>query len=549
MKLTYVNINNTPIDVLLPADEIKPYEVKILSQGTLVNKLASNNDLIEFDGFITKQFKNELYNQIHVIKLNYDVGYVSEYTQDNIEVWNSYYVSKQITDFSTSSSDITITNPNSLPINLVTNSSENFTLNIEKVGEVVINETFNFTVSSQEIQGTINGIRANLFDFNHSWVNDFQEKYFYYTGINKSVGLIEQRIPLIDLCNYSCQYSYRLKDQDKQKLDAILYNNVNSLIALPLYQHVRRVILASNDIIESDLKNTVYQKNMQVLIKDNNKKEIVTIKEIDLINNRLTLTKNLINLYNNAIIVPVILSRTIEVNTENILPHFTDYTITFEKEIDELDMLEINNNNVVLNKVNSINYLEKEPNFNDLKVNKEYTYNNTVLSNEYGIKAFYEYNKTAEIGISYDYIIFNKDKLSEIKKVFKDNLGAYGDLYLNNFNSDIKIVENINATDTIIIIENINASVFYKNNYLKYIVINYGGTKKILEFNNIYKIDENKEGIVLTENAGFNLNKNSINYCNFLFRGRFGNDDLDISYKNNEITEAKINFIKNVGVE
>lgn len=548
MKYSYININNTPIDVLLPADEILLYEFKNVGAGTLVNNLQADFLPIEFDGYISEQFKSQLYNQVHLLKNNYDLGYVSEYTEENIEVWNAHYSNKAIESVEKSSSDFEITNSNTLPIVLTPNTSEIFKLEIQKDGEVIIDESFTFTVSSQEIIGRMNGIRANLFDFNHSWVADFQEKFYFYTSILTSINLEEQRMPLIDLCNYSCQYSYRLKREEKQKLDAVLYNNINSLIALPLYNYIKSVNTYVNNEINVDLKNSVYQENMQILIKDKNKKEILTIQEIDLINNKIILTKNILNTYQNPYIVPVILSRTIDVSSENLLPDLTEYSITFEKNIDDIDMLKINNDDVVINKVNEINYLENLPNF-DMNFQRDYNYNNVVLTNEYGIKAYYEYNKNAEISFSYNHLMFNKNNLSLIKKIFNENMGQWGDLYINNFNNDIKIIENINISDTIIVIENINASVFYKNKNLKYIVVNYMNTKKIFEFNNIYKIDNQKEAVVLTENAGLNINKDYINYTNFLYRGRFGTDDLNINYKNNNITSAQINFVKNVGVE
>lgn len=548
MKYSYININNTPIDVLLPADEILLYEFKNVGTGTLVNNLQADFLPIEFDGYISEQFKSQLYNQVHLLKNNYDLGYVSEYTEEDIEVWNAHYSNKVIESIEKSSSDFEITNSNTLPIVLTPNTSEIFKLEIQKDGEVIIDESFTFTVSSQEIIGKMNGIRANLFDFNHSWVADFQEKFYFYTSILTSINLEEQRMPLIDLCNYSCQYSYRLKREEKQKLDAVLYNNINSLIALPLYNYIKSVNTYVNNEINVDLKNSVYQENMQILIKDRNKKEILTIQEIDLINNKIILTKNILNTYQNPYIVPVILSRTINVSSENLLPDLTEYSITFEKNIDDIDMLKINNDDVVINKVNEINYLENLPNF-DMNFQRDYNYNNVVLTNEYGIKAYYEYNKNAEISFSYNHLMFNKNHLSLIKKIFNENMGQWGDLYINNFNNDIKIIENINISDTMIEIENINASVFYKNKNLKYIVVNYMNTKKIFEFNNIYKVDNKRERIVLTGTAGININKDYINYTNFLYRGRFGTDDLNINYKNNNITSAQINFVKNVGVE
>ena len=72
---------------------------------------------------------------------------------------------------------------------------------------------------------------------------------------------------------------------------------------------------------------------------------------------------------------------------------------------------------------------------------------------------------------------------------------------------------------------------------------------KIVEFLDIYKINENIEQIVLKENFGMNLNKNSINYSGFILTGRLNNDLLSLNYRTDGIVDTTINFIKNVDIE
>lgn len=543
----YVNINNEPIELIQPADAILLYEIKNQGAGTLTPKVIKNFNVVNFSGFKTLHYNDQLYNNIHIIKNNYDLGYVSEYTEENIEVWNSYYTYKSLESVIKSSDDFDLYTDETLPFTIRDNYSLNYTLKIPKDGETIINENIIFNIDSRNINVEISGIRASLFDYYHSYINDFKEKYSFYTSIMSSINLNEQRMPLIEDCNYSCEYTYRLKDENKQKMDAILYNNINSLIALPLYNNIRKVEGINNKTINLDLKNSVFQKNMQILIKDVNNKEIATIESIDLLNNNIIIKKNLINNYFNPNIIPVILTRTSSVSSQNSTPFLTDYSITFEKEIDEVNMLNVNNE-IEIETIEDVNYIINLPNYN-ININKDYNFNNTILTNEYGIKAFYEYNKTSEISFSYEHLFFDKNKLSKLKKIFNNNKGSYGDLYINNYSNDLKINDNIYNNDIIIKIKNIGASLFYKNKDIKYILINTNNGNKILEFIDIIKLNNDEEGIVLKSPITELIKKENIFYTNFILKGRFETDDLILSYKNNNIISANINFKKIIGVE
>lgn len=554
MRFQYINIDNNPISIIFPADEILGYEMSKQKLGSVSYNLQrpTNNYTIK-DGIINNQFKSELYNHIHVIDKNINLGFISQDTKTYIEVWNSYYVNKTINNYQVNDNDeINLFIDQSLPIIQRPNSSVVFTLDAYSIGGFKVDSGFSFSYNDQVVTGTVEGLRALLFDFDHNWITDYVEEYEFYTSIIKSVGNYEQRFTYSDDCLYSCKYFYSLKNEDKQKLDAILYNNVNKLISLPLYVYT---ILSTEKINVNDkvlkvnnLDHGIFQNGLTLLLKNGNDKETVDIKEIDFLNKEITLNKPIKKSFNkNSLIIPLIISKTLEVNKENINTHFSNYEITFKKEDDDIDML-ITNQPDAFDKLNDINILELKPN-NNLDLNYTYNSNIVTLTNSFGIEKVFTYNDINEINFNFNYMTNKKEDVSYIKNLFKNQKGMYNDLYIKNFSDDIIILDNILISDIIINIKNINASSFIKDKKIKYININYLNTNKIVEIIDIYKIDEEREAIVLKENLGININKGSINYASFIFAGRLNSDLLTLNYKTDGIVDFNLSLIKNVDIE
>jgi len=553
MKLNYVNINNTAIEIILPADEIKLYEIKQLNAGTLVNKLALNNDLIEFNGFISNQFKSELYNHIHLIEKNNDVGFISQDKEIDIEVWNSYYTTKTISDYTVSNnSEIELYTPKSLPINILSNKSEIFNLKIYASGNSTIDASFTFEFLDQDVTGTVTGLRALLFDFDHNWINSFTENYEFYTAIIKSVANHEQRFTYGEDNVYTCKYFYSLKNEEKQKLDLILYNNVNKLISLPLYVYtiksVNDVNIGDDTFVVNTLENTIFQENLQLYVKFKNTIEIVDIESVNLLTKEIKIKKPLKNGFQaGAFLIPVISCKTVNVNKENINTNYSNYEITFKKELDSVDLLKTNKTSDI-RKLNNINILDILPNEN-LNINYQYNSNIITLTNDFGFEEKINYNDLNEIAFNFNHVMTKKDQISYIKNIFNEQKGMYKDLHYINFSDDIIILENILESDTIINIKNINAVSFIKDKKIKYLNIKYGTNNKIVEFLDIYRLNDDIEQIVLKENFGINLNKNAINYSGFVLTGRLNSDILSLNYRTDGIVDTTINFIKNIDIE
>lgn len=553
MKLNYININNDPISIILPADEILLYEISKVKKGTVSYNLEILNPSIDFDGIKVSQYKEELYNNIHLINKDNDVGFIAQDTEIDLEVWNSYYTTKTISDYTVSNNnEIELYTPKSLPINILSNQSEVFTLKIFSDGNSSIDASFNFEFLDQNVSGSVSGLRALLFDFDHNWISSFTENYSFYTAIIKSVANYEQRFTYGEDNVYTCKYFYSLKNEEKQKLDLILYNNVNKLISLPLYVYTLKTteseFVGSTKFKVSSLENTIFQNNLQLYVKYKDIIEIVDIESVNLLTNEINLKKPLKNGFlTGSYLIPVITCTTVDVSKNNINTNYANYEITFKKELDGIDIL-TTNKEYNFQKLNDINILTVNPNEN-LDINYEYNSNIITLSNDFGFEEKITYNDLNEISFSFNYVMNKKDQISYMKNLFNDQKGMYKDLHYINFSDDIIILDNIFESDTIIKIKNINAVNFIKDKKIRYINIKYGNNNKIVEFININRVDNNVEEIVLSENFGINLLKNNINYSGFILTGRLNNDLLSLNYRTDGIVDTTINFIKNIDIE
>lgn len=510
-----------------------------------------------FTGNTTPGGLAELSNKINIISKNNDIGFIAQDFETTIEVWNTYSESVYINDIIISDPSIEVLN-NGLPITfpylVPASASRVFTLFVSGQGKFQINDSIEFITSKVNAFAYVTGFRSFVIDFPHNWIEEFTEKYTFGTDINKSITLAEQRSCNTDLCKYQCEFNYLLKEEQKQVLQGIFYNNVDVVYSIPLHIYstmlVSDVAAGSLQLTINDVKHNIFQKDMLVMIKDpvNRKYEIVTIESVDVVNNKLILKDVTINPQSMYFrVIPLIQVRTFgDIEEVRLTSHISQFSVLFQKEQDNIDML-VTNYNSLISKVDDINYLEVVPNLT-AEVDVSYNNNDVAISNDFGKIEHFKYNEVSEVSLSYTHVMHRKEDFSYMKNIFSLQLGMYNDLYSDSFSQDVKIIENILNTDTIIKIKNINASNMFRNKNIKYINIKVGTSKKIVEFIDIYKVDANIEAIVLKEAIGMNINKDWINYTNFMFLGRFNSDDLLLNYTTDGIAQAEINFLKNTDV-
>lgn len=506
-----------------------------------------------------KSSLDDVYGQIHIIKRNIDIGFISQNYETTVEVWNATSSSKSLTSTTIDQEGLNLYyNNTTIPFPLLIPANGSSVLNLEVLerGDFEINTTYTLNFATGEKpSGNVKGKRAFLFDFDHSWIGQFIESYSYVTEVNKSISSHEQRFSFSDLPRYACSYMYKLNKEDKQRFTAIIYNNVNVVYTLPLYLYALRAKLNSSAGTDTlsvyNLKDTVFQPGMMLMLKNKLESilEVVTVDSINVVDNTIKLQKPLINtIYENTQIVPMISARILEnpVETRS-TTHISDFSLTFRKEDDDINMLHVNNDDIVINKIDNINYLEVLPN-RDLTVNVEYNPNDVTLTNNNSIVEHFKYQTHSEVKMSFEYVMYQRPQFSYLKKVFEQQNGRYQDLYLTNFNNDVKITKNILSTDVNITIKNINASNMYVNKGIKYLNIRVGTAYKRVKILNIFKVNEEEEAITISEPFGVNLDHTYINYSAFLYLGRLDSDDLIIRYTTDLVADTTINFLKNVDI-
>ncbi len=552
-KLQYINIDNTAIDIIFPADFINLVQPSLSKSGTLTINNESIFNNVEFDAVLKYKYSDDLYNQVHIINKAYNFGYVSDNVSEKVEIWNAYFTdNKTITNITLNNLDnISLkdefNNNYLLPIVISPLKSSIFNINVNKNGAVNINGNINFTVSGLNLKTDISLIRAILFNFDINYLNNITEYYNFYTEILKSKNSSEQRIGYLTNARVSYEYFYTLDKKARRDLDKILYSGFNSYIALPVHSQKRLIENINNNIITVDITNTMIQPEQNILISDLNNNEVLTVDYI-IDNNNIALKSNVTKTYQNPILTPIVNTRLdIENTATKITNDVSNYLLKFNKEVDDLNVLETNNNEN-FNTLNSIKLLDIEPNRSE-DITYTYYRNMNILDNNTSRREYISYNNISELSFNYGYLGKNENEISKIKNLFKDNKGMLEDIYCYSFNNNFNIIENINISDTILVIENDNMTTYYKDNAIKYAVIHYNGIQKIIEILNIYEIDEEKEAIVISENFGVNLNVINIDSCQFVYRGRLGSDELVLNYYNNSVADTNLIFVKTSDVE
>jgi len=552
-KLQYVNIDNIAIDIIFPADFINLVEPSLSKTALLTINNESSFDNVEFDAVLKYKYSDDLYNQVHIINKAYNFGYVSDNKSESLEIWNAFFNNnKTITNITLNNLNNVLlkdqfNNDYTLPIVIEPLKSELFNINVNKNGDVTVNGNINFTVAGLSLITNVSLIRAILFDFDVNYLNNITEYYDFYTEVLKSRNSTEQRISYLTNARSSYEYFYTLDKKAKRDMDKILYSGFSSFIALPIYTQTTDIININDNILTLDISNTMLQENQNIIIKDQINKEILTVDYI-LDSNTVVLKSPVINTYNYPKLIPIVNSRLdLENTATRITNNVSNYSIRFNKEVDDIDPLKTNNI-TDFNKIDNIRVLDIEPNrAEDIVYN--YYRNMNILDNGTSRREFILNNNVSELSFNYKYFGKDKNEISMIKNLFRENKGMFEDLYSYSYNNNFEIIENINISATILKVENDNLTTYYKDNKIKYAVIKYFGINKIVEILDIYEINSEQEAIVISESFGVDLDVINIDSCQFVYRGRLGADQLVLSYYNNSVADTDLVFVKSSDIE
>lgn len=522
----------------------------------LIKQITNNRLTVDFNttddlgsDIIVKDNPNYydiIYNNIHVIKNRFDVGYITSDIKYPFEIWNTYTVNKNILDINYSNvSGATIYNYDGSTVSagqlILANSSDMFNLSLTMDGESQVNGNIELNISGIIVPIYVNLIRSSIFDYNVNVATNITENYSFVTEVNESVKSNEVRTSWVYNARYDFTYFYTLFGRDKRMIEKNLYSAATQVLSVPIY-HQGREAVVNDDVITFDLINTVFQLGMNIFIKDNNKSDSAQIIEIIDMNN-IRVNKTLANDFDYPIIYPLVNSRIgTQNNSQNVTGTVGTYTITFEKEIDDLDML-VTNNSTAIKIFNGIPLLDYQTNTlqpHDTNYFRNVSkYDNGISKRDYKVN-----NKIAKVETAFDYILQDGEAISDIKNFFNEVQGMYKEFYFFSNKHEFIVVENIQASDTILTISNESLTAYYKNKFIKYAVIFYNDTYKIITLNDIYSVNEEKEALVISTPFGINLDKDNIISCQFVFRSRMSTDVLALSFDTPDVASTRISSLK-----
>lgn len=502
---------------------------------------------------IVYDYKYILYNQIHAIKNNYNFGNISNETTLNLELWNAFeYTDVSIDNVTYENlSGVELLNrdltPLDIPVDIKHIESALLAIRVSLDGDSSNDGSIIINVGGIDVVIGVSLSRSFLFDFDINTINNIKEYYVFNTRIIPSLNNTEQRFARIDIPRVRLEYFYTLSDKQKRSLDAILYAN-NTNFSIPLYTQTRVVQSIVTDIVTVDVTNTCIQPGIDVLIKDIYTKEVIKVLEvIDM--NHIRLVAPLGNIYVNPILIPCISGKLPGSNTKlQKTKNLAEYTLTFDKNIDDVNTLVTNNNTAQLNKYKDLFILEDQNTGDDVN----YTYEKDILlkDNGYSKTDTTIYNNVATIDFNYSNYAVGKDDISTIKNFFNYQKGMFQDLYSRSFTNNVKVVENIAAGDIIITVENNNLAMFYEKNKIKQIYFKYNDNKEIiLDIVNISKVDDEKENILLSNGFGEAIPLGGMISADFVWKGRLNDDVLTIDYNSFKVARYDLTFHKSNDVE
>lgn len=186
-----------------------------------INMLQREFGSIERDG----PQRNFLYDKIYVDPAYVNLASLTVETTVPIKVWNAFLHGSQVQTLTSvgSTEGVTVSPPSSLPIDMPPLEEQSYDFIFAVDGPSNIDLVFNLTVDGDANYITFVGFRSRAWGFPHNWADDVQEVLSWLTDFKKTRTGGSQRAALKAIPNVRVSYSFMLTNEERQKLETLLY--------------------------------------------------------------------------------------------------------------------------------------------------------------------------------------------------------------------------------------------------------------------------------------------------------------------------------------
>jgi hypothetical protein len=253
-----------------PLDYVYPFHVSAPSgevMRTTVANLAISALTRTINTYIVPSFIQDFYFRIHISQYSIDTGNLIEAQQYAVEVWNAWYVAKELLEIvplDLPHVDVDFDEPLPYTIRRLRYNTATITVNLTTQAQFL--GLINFVFSDEIVFLTVTGIRAILWPF--CPLKEFTESREWYTDVI-TTRKTEERFSHRDYPRISVNYNFRFLNEYEYSLANRIANTIAGLpVVIPLWTELRygKNITAGDTAVSFDTSNLeIHPSDMVVL--------------------------------------------------------------------------------------------------------------------------------------------------------------------------------------------------------------------------------------------------------------------------------------------
>lgn len=509
-------------------------------QETIITNVQQNMNSVvseDFDAIIPFVYMTDnIYGQVILNPVSMNFGQVTGDVADIAVLWNADYDDINLTEIIEEGFDGVSINGKTSGI-IPKNGTEIYTISVSAQGGRTINAKAKFDIDGYTYRPTLSifGSRAVLFAFNVDYSNTNSITYSYKTEVQTFYTGREERHQVLAQPQMRFTNTYLANKKDARDLKNKLQNAGSDNILVPIYQHSVRLTqdipAGTLELYLEDLKP--FRAGQLIFLgryySNNAQNEIISVDEA---NGRLILKNPMsVSFTKNDFCAPIVEAMLSDNNSqiEKITDDVITSTLSFSVHNENNNDILLPNPDVVINTFDGLDVLDMQNDFKDMAMSFDFTYEDF---NDFGGFERIVQERYAKNTFSYSYLCFNQYDIDYLKEFYRRHKGRLAEFYVSTYYNDFKIAEDIQAIDTTILVENNNQAGLNPDNIRRDVILIelFDGTRYIKKVSNFLTENAETEKVVLFENFGELIKKESVRRIGFLLKCRFNTDELSIPY-------------------
>lgn len=553
---TFLNLSSLTRSKSFAFDSTVAYLTgKWLNSGSITRNSISMST-ISRNGVKWSSFIDIFYNRIWIIPPSIDLTGASTSFSTSVSIWNSYFVSKNLSSV-TASNLPGITFAPTAPKTYKALEIATYTLSLTNAVPASVNGNYLFTFSDAEDPILkVSGILSVTYPFFHDWDKSLQERISFLTNIIEAKSGKEQRRRIRKYPRRDFQYSVLVADSPDYNRNALmraLYHNqqmfgISKTWLVPIHQDARYLgynVSSGTSTINVNTQYHDYSTNGYVFL--GNKYDDYEVVRIQ------SMTTSTITLQS-----PTTKNWTLGTT---ICP-MRQCVIGQETSSGEVIVYEVENQNIVWSVLVQDNVEQRYTSYVPTYTYKgfpvyhkkaDFNNNNTVdffnpqrrLDNQTGIFKIDSRFPTAKVRTSLKVLAGSKKEISELIGFFYYQAGKLNPCWIPSYSEDIQLVQGGTDTSNTLIMKPIGYSTYIRSfpQRKDLMFIKTDGTVFFRRITGSSLNSDGTETISIDQAMGFTFTPSDFNLICFIRFCRLDSDVLELEYVTSDIASTTLNFV------